>query len=275
MTKRRRKKRKLKYKNIIIAICIIIILIAGISLLIKKTLLNNKPQKEKEIEIKQPQQEEKKEEENLNRVTYKEGFYYEDIGKDLKEKITGCSYPEEFDEKYTSISYDDLKYIKIKHYDFNDEIKEGEMIVHSKVAQEVVEIFYKLYEAKYPIEKMNLVEKYNCEDEQSMQDNNTSAFNYRILEDNPKLSWHAFGLAIDINPLYNPYVLGDKIYPSTAQKYTDRTLNIKGLIDHEDTAYQIFKSYGWSWGGDFKNTKDYQHFFKTEVLDEEVRERKE
>lgn len=277
LTKRRRKKRKLKYKNIFIFICVILILIVLPLIIInyKKLLKNNSINTKPKIENKEEIKNNSKPEENLNRVTYKDGFYYEDIGEKIKKQITGCSFPREFDERYTKIDYTDLKYIKIKHYDFNDNIQVGEIIVNSQVAEEIVEIFYKLYEEKYPIEKMNLVEKYNCIDENSMQDNNSSAFNYRILEQDPKLSWHAFGLAIDINPLYNPYILGNEVLPKTAEKYTDRTLNVKGLITHDSVIYKIFTDYGWSWGGDFINTKDYQHFFKKGILDDSVRERKD
>ena len=106
-----------------------------------------------------------------------------------------------------------------------------------------------------------------------MEDNNTSAFNYRIVENSDKLSWHCFGLAIDINPLYNPYVLGNEIYPQNAKEYTNRFKEFKGKITHNDLAYQIFTKYGWKWGGDFISSKDYQHFYK-DIYDETIRERR-
>lgn len=272
----KKRKKKLKYKNIILLIITTLLLIISIFIFYKSLKLkitNNKNQKiHKKTVIKK---ENKKQPEQLNKVTYKDGFYYEDLSEKVKEKITGCSFPKSFDERYSKISYDDLKYVKVKYYNFDNEIKEGEIIINKLVAQDVVEIFYKLFEEKYQIEKMNLVEEYNCDDELSMEDNNTSAFNYRILEEETDLSWHAFGLAIDINPLYNPYVYGNEIYPKTATKYKDRTLNIKGMITKNDTIYKIFKEYGWSWGGDFNNTKDYQHFFKEGVLDRSIRERKD
>ena len=209
---------------------------------------------------------------SLNRYIYKDGFYYEELSKDIINKITGCSFPKEFDSKYTNINYDDLRYVKVKHYDFNNNIIDGELIVNYKVANEILEIFYELYKKKYPIEKITLVEEYNCIDELSMEDNNTSSFNYRLVENSNVLSWHAFGLAIDINPLYNPYIYGNIIYPYNAELYIDRTLDIMGLISHDDLAYKLFTKYGWSWGGDFKYTKDYQHFYKEGILEEKVRE---
>lgn len=214
-----------------------------------------------------------KEQEELDMHMYKDGFYYSNISSALKEQITGYSFPTKFNDKFSKIEYDALNYVHIKYYDFSGLVHEdGEMIVNKNVSQEVVEIFYKLYEKKYPLNSVKLVEEYNASDEQSMEANNTSAFNYRITEDNEKLSWHAFGLAIDINPLYNPYILGKNIYPTTASKYINRTRKFVGKIDHNDIAYTVFKEYGWSWGGDFINSKDYQHFYKP-LYDESIRER--
>ena len=119
---------------------------------------------------------------------------------------------------------------------------------------------------------MILVDNYNGDDELSMQDNNSSCFNYRIVENIDRLSWHAFGLAVDINPLYNPYVANGKIYPKEASSYVDRDKSFVGKIDHDDLAYKIFTKYGWKWGGDFEYVKDYQHFYK-EILDDKIRER--
>jgi len=159
----------------------------------------------------------------------------------------------------------------VKHYDFAlQEHEDGEMIVNKDVAEEVLSIFYELYENKYPIEKIKLIEEYDAIDELSMQDNNTSAFNYRIVENSDKLSWHCFGLAIDINPLYNPYIIGEKVYPSTAKKYANRKKDFPGKIDRNDLAYKLFKKNGWNWGGDFINEKDYQHFYK-DKYNEQIR----
>lgn len=272
----KKRKKKLKYKNIFLLTITILLLILSIFIFyksLKAKITNNTNQT---IQKKESfQNKKKKEKEQLNKITYKNGFYYEDLSTKIKKKITGCSFPKQFDERYSKINYNDLKYVKIKYYNFNNEIKEGEIIINKLVAQDIVEIFYKLFEQKYQIEKINLVEEYSCDDEISMEDNNTSAFNYRILEEETDLSWHAFGLAIDINPLYNPYIYGNEIYPKTAQKYKDRTLNLKGMINHNDISYKIFKEYGWSWGGDFNNTKDYQHFFKEGILDRSIRERKD
>ena len=234
--------------------------------------------KEKKVKVKQKIDnivlKKQKQSENLERVEYQNGFYYEKLSKKIKEYITGKSFPKEFDSAYSSISYDDLRYLRIKYFDFDlKEHKDGEMIVHKDVAQEVIEIFYKLYENKYKINKIRLVEEYDAVDELSMQDNNTSAFNYRLVENSSNLSWHCFGLAIDINPLLNPYITGSELYPTTAGDYVDRTRDFEGKIDYDDLAYNLFTDYGWKWGGNFYGEKDYQHFYK-EILDSSVRERR-
>ena len=265
----KKKKRRLK-KWVKKALLILLFLIF---IFIFLTLKHNTKNSNKTINKDIKQKELIKEE--LERNTYKEGFYYENISKDIKEKITGKSFPKEFNTKYEKITYEDLKYLKIKYYDFNKtEHTDGEMIVNKVVALEVLKIFYELYQNKYPIEKINLVEDYNASDELSMEDNNTSAFNYRLLENEIKLSWHCFGLAIDINPLYNPYILGNDIYPKTATKYTDRTKKFPGKIDKNDLAYKTFTKYNWKWGGNFINSKDYQHFYK-EIYEDKIRESKE
>ncbi len=257
-------------KKKIIYICIVIIIL----LFVFVVSFFIKPKEEKIDSVKNIKKIKENKKEELHRFIYKDGFYYEDLSSELKKKITGKSFPTTFDEHYTSISYDDLKYLKIKYYDFDGkEHDDGEMIVHKDVAKEVIEIFYKFYENKYPIAKMKLVEEYDANDELSMRDNNTSAFNYRLVENSVRLSWHCFGLAIDINPLYNPYITGNELYPSTAGDYVDRERDFPGKIDENDLAYQLFTEYGWKWGGNFYGEKDYQHFYK-EILDSSVRERR-
>lgn len=253
---------------LVLLVVIGIIFLAIISRIDTKKDNNKKEKLDKVSNIK------KIKEENLNRYTYKDGFYYEDLSSKKKEYITGKTYPSSFDERYTKIEYTDLRYLKMKYFDFDGkEHKDGEMIVHKDVAKEVLEIFYELYENKYPIHKMRLVEEYNADDELSMEDNNTSAFNYRLVENSIRLSWHCFGLAIDINPLYNPYITGDELYPKNAGEYVDRDKDFPGKIDFDDLAYKVFTKYGWKWGGTFYGEKDYQHFYK-EILDSSIRERR-
>lgn len=189
------------------------------------------------------------------------GFYYYELDDELKTRITGMSYPEQGSDV---IGYDDLRYIKILHYDFDGQVHEGELMANKKVADELLEIFFELYMAKYPLESVKLVDDYGepHDDGRSMAANNTSMFCYRYVTGTKKLSRHSYGAAIDINPVLNPYIDGERIVPVNGIKYADRSLNEVGMIDHDDLCYQLFIEHGWSWGGDWRGDKDYQHFSK-------------
>lgn len=198
-----------------------------------------------------------------DRKTYKEGFYYEPLSDDIKGRITGISYPVD-----CPIPYEDLVYVKILHYNFDGEISEGELICNIEIAKDIVEIFYELYVAEYQIEKMVLVDEYDGDDTASMLDNNTSCFNYRVVDGSTNLSKHAYGLALDINPFYNPYVRFNKdgslyISPEGSEAYVDRDATFPYKIDENDLCYRLFTERGFIWGGNWNSVKDYQHFQKT------------
>lgn len=192
-------------------------------------------------------------------TTIAEGFYYKKLDDALQKRITGMSYPA---EGKVDISYDDLRYVGIRYVDFEGKRHDGELMVHRKLAKEVAEIFLALYEAGYPLASVRLVDDYGepGDDNLSMAANNTSAFNYRRVTGSKTLSRHSYGAAIDINPVYNPYIDGDRVAPPNAADYVDRSRDFPGKIDHDDLCYKLFTKAGWSWGGDFKGDKDYQHF---------------
>lgn len=210
------------------------------------------------------------------RVIYKDGFYYEPLSNDLISYITGISYPalpSEASENtlnvggQNDISYADLRYVHIIHYDFDGNLAEGELICHNFIAEDLLEIFYDLYASGYQIEKVTLIENYNGDDTASMADNNTSCFNYRVVDGTKSLSKHALGLAIDINPLYNPYIRYDKkggqtVSPVEGEAYADRTVSFPYKIDPDDLCYRLFAEHGFTWGGNWNSSKDYQHFQK-------------
>ena len=164
---------------------------------------------------------------------------------------------------------DDLRYLRLLHVDAEGHIKVGELVVHRNVADEVLDIFSQLYEAGYPIRKMHLVDDYDASDDASCADDNTSSFNYRLIAGTPELSNHAYGLAIDINPFENPYCLWqmDVISPDGSERFTDRSLQEPYMIHNGDLCYQLFESYGWTWGGHWSvSVTDYQHFEKPDAL---------
>ena len=197
-----------------------------------------------------------------NRVTYQEGFYYEDITETLKERINGLSYKAD-----CTVPYEDLRYLSVKYINFEGTTETGELICSKLIADDLLEIFYELYLAAYPIEKIRLIDEYQADDDLSCADNNTSCFNYRVVEGSKKLSKHALGLAIDINPVYNPYVTypnGEiRITPIGSELYADRSLDFPHKISESDLCYQLFVSHGFTWGGSWNTLKDYQHFQKS------------
>jgi hypothetical protein len=188
-------------------------------------------------------------------------FYYEELTQATKDRINGKSYG-----KNCEIPYEELRYVRVLHWGFDGLSHRGELIVNKAIAEDAIEIFAELYEAKYPIERMELVDEYDADDNTSMAANNSSAFNYRVIEGTNRVSLHSYGMAIDINPYYNPYVHevdGERVVtPVEGAKYEDRSLDCPYYIHSEDVCYQAFIKRGFTWGGDWKNTKDYQHFQK-------------
>lgn len=223
-------------------------------------------------------------EESAESTHYQDGFFYQPLSDAVTARITGISYPVSesiapalslqatnviADSETPAISYDDLCYMNVLHYDFQGEIQTGELICNKKIAQDLVEIFYELYLNEYQIEKIRLVDEYGGNDTASMEDNNTSCFNYRVVDGTNSLSKHALGCAIDINPFYNPYVVFDKsgngdtyISPKGSEIYADRSQNFPYKIDESDLCYKLFKEHGFTWGGNWNSSKDYQHFQK-------------
>ncbi|WP_238950418.1 M15 family metallopeptidase [Mycobacterium sp. IDR2000157661] len=155
-----------------------------------------------------------------------------------------------------------LRRVEIDHLGMDARIHRGELIVHEDLVAEVIEIFERLREVGYPIEKMRTPEYYpRADDELSMRDNNTSAFNCRDIPGSGQWSLHAYGRAVDINPLLNPYIDSTGAFqPANAAPYLDRNRIDPGLLHDGDPAVRIFTDRGWRWGGDWRTPKDYQHF---------------
>lgn len=165
------------------------------------------------------------------------------------------------------IARSDLRYVRVLHRTLDDRILLGEIVCHRTIAGDLVSIFRTLYDAHYPIERMQLIDEYDADDEHSMTDNNTTCFNYRPIHGGKKLSYHSQGKAIDINPLYNPYVrqMSDgttNVAPKAGQPYVDRSRSFAYKIDKTDLCYREFLRHGFEWGGNWHSLKDYQHFEK-------------
>ncbi len=186
-----------------------------------------------------------------------EGFTSIPVPKTIREKMVGKSYPEN-----CPVPFEDLRYLQMLHIGFDGQTHKGEMIVNKKIAKAVLEIFSQLFEAKYPIEKIRLIDEYDAIDEASMTDNNTSSFCYRTISGSSKLSYHARGLAVDVNTLYNPYVSKTKLEPAAAKEhaYNRDKANNPYYINEDDLCYKLFTEHGFFWGGNWNAVKDYQHF---------------
>lgn len=186
-------------------------------------------------------------------------FYIKPIPDDIFEKMQGKSYKEN-----CTVPREELRYLHILHVGFDNNTHEGELIVNKRIAEDVLDIFKELYKAGYQIEKVRLIDEYNAQDELSMRDNNSSAFNFRYISYSTTSSKHAMGLAVDINTLYNPYIKQVdgrlNIEPANAVQYVDRNRQFLHKIDHDDLCYKLFTKHGFEWGGDWEDSKDYQHF---------------
>lgn len=186
-------------------------------------------------------------------------FSAKEIDESIFKRIDGLSFREN-----PVIQVSDLSYIPILHCGFDRKVHEGEIICNRAISDRLIAVFRLLYEKRYRIESIRLIDDFSADDNMSMAANNTSCFNYRPITHGDKLSYHALGLAIDINPLYNPYVrLVDGyqiVLPAESLHFADRTRKFPHKITHSDLAYQVFTQNGFSWGGDWETLKDYQHF---------------
>jgi|7_EtaG_2_1085326.scaffolds.fasta_scaffold71630_2 hypothetical protein len=175
----------------------------------------------------------------------------------LKAQMRGVSWHEG-----CPVPLEDLSLVKVRYRNYQGANATGRLIIASDVAQSLVDAFRDLYQSGFPIEKMQPVYKFGGSDAESMRANNTSAFNCRKSTGSSKWSEHSKGTAIDINPVVNPYVSsGGSVQPIEGAKYADRSIVVKGTITPEIAA--IFDRHGWKWGGDWRSTKDYQHFSRS------------
>lgn len=180
-----------------------------------------------------------------------------EIDANTARRMIGKSY---FDNPIIDIR--NLRVVVVPYIDFEGNKKQGQIIVNQLVSQEVLEIFLDIYRSKFPIYSVKPIDCYDGDDNLSMEANNTSAFNYRYVAGTGRLSNHCYGLAIDINPVQNPYIKGERILPTIGKAFQNRGIMRKGMIMPEDTCYRAFTSRGWSWGGEWVDRIDYQHFEK-------------
>ncbi len=155
----------------------------------------------------------------------------------------------------------DLRYLRVSFVRFDGTAGYGRLVVHEDQARAVVGVFRSLYDQRFPIRRMRLVDAYRGSDAASMAANNTSAFNCRRVTGGTSWSEHSYGRAIDLNPVQNPYVSGSTVQPPAGAAYVDRSPLRKGMVTR--AVRSAFTSVGWSWGGSWTTKKDYQHFSAT------------
>lgn len=161
-----------------------------------------------------------------------------------------------------TISRSDLRYVRCLYATADGTSHVGELVVAASVADDVLEIFRGLYDARWPIKQMVLVDEYDGSDEASCAAGNTSAFNFRPVAGGSELSIHSYGLAIDVNTYENPYYVPeeDYVFPPDARRFVNRSLDGPYVIHEGDLCWRLFTEHGWEWGGSWSTPKDYQHF---------------
>ncbi|UJA19869.1 M15 family metallopeptidase [Thermoleophilia bacterium SCSIO 60948] len=172
-----------------------------------------------------------------------------------KRKMTGVSW-----RRGCPVGLGDLRLLRVEHWDWTGDVENGSIVVHRNHARRIEATFRRLYRQRFPIRKMNLIDRYGGSDHRSMDADNTSGFNCREVAGRPGVwSQHAYGRAIDINPIENPYVTSSGyVSPPAGRPYADRSPTRKGMVTKR--AIRAFRESGWKWGGKWRGTKDYQHF---------------
>jgi hypothetical protein len=182
----------------------------------------------------------------------------EPLSAEVRQRMTGVSW-----RPGCPVGLDDLRLLRLSYVDFDGGAHVGELVVHRALADPVVRIFGKLYAARFPIRSMQTIEAYGGSDDASMAADNTSAFNCRNVPNTSHWSNHAYGRAIDVNPVENPYLPGRQIMPPAGKDYLDRRNVRPGMIVAGDPVVSAFKAEGFTWGGAWRTGVDYQHFDKT------------
>jgi hypothetical protein len=161
------------------------------------------------------------------------------------------------------VAVGDLRLVGVTSWGFDGRTRRGELVVHRDVAAGVVEVFRQLHAARFPLTRVVTAEQYGADDGRLMAAGATSAYNCRAVTGGTGFSEHAYGRAIDVNPIQNPYVRGTTVEPPAGRAYLDRSLVRPGMVVAGDAVVRAFASIGWGWGGDFRTLKDYQHFSRS------------
>jgi hypothetical protein len=183
----------------------------------------------------------------------------ERIDADLRKRMTGNSW-----HRGCPVPLRNLRLLRVRHWGFGGGVKRGYMVVHADASRDIYRVMRKLFKLRFAIRRMRLVDAYGSNDRRSMRADNTSAFNCREIAGRPGVwSQHAYGRAIDLNPVENPYVSGSYVSPPAGRPYAKRRPHRKGMISARGKVVKAFARAGWGWGGNWSGTRDYQHFSAT------------
>lgn len=161
------------------------------------------------------------------------------------------------------IELDDLRYVRLVHWGFDGQVHEGALVLAADVVDRAGEAWRALFDQRFPIRQVRPIDDFGGDDDASMKADNTSAFNCRTVAGTDRWSQHAYGRAIDLNPLENPYVRGGVVSPPGGRSFLDRSATVPGLLRADGPEVTAFARAGWSWGGAWTSGPDYQHFSAT------------
>jgi D-alanyl-D-alanine carboxypeptidase len=178
----------------------------------------------------------------------------------VRERRSGRSWKGDRDPRCPG--WDALAYVEVDRVDWAGEPARGELVVARAIAADAVALFARLYAIGFPVHAMRLVDELGADDEASMAADNCSAFNFRVVAGTDVLSQHAYGLAIDINPVENPWVVAERFVPPAGAPFLDRRTIRKGMIVRPGPVVAIFDELGWEWGGDWRHASDYHHIVR-------------
>jgi hypothetical protein len=174
----------------------------------------------------------------------------------VRARMTGTSW-----RPGCPVPLSDLRLLTVSHWDFDGRVQTGLLVVHEDVAASLLRVLRRLYSARFPIRRMQLVDDYGGNDFLSIEADNTSAFNCRAATGSSRWSEHAYGRAIDVNPIENPYVSSGRTSHRASVTYLDRSQRRPGMAFEDGVLVTAFRSIGWGWGGYWSGSvKDYQHF---------------
>lgn len=174
----------------------------------------------------------------------------------IEERITGSSW-----RPGCPLPLSKLRLLELTYWGFDGQVHRGRLIVNRGHDQEILAVMKRLFAKRFPIRRMELIDRFDADDNRSMNADNTSAFNCRFVAGTNRWSMHAYGLAIDINPIENPYVSGSHVSPPSGAEFADRSRNAEGMVHAGDAIVRAFaRKAGWQWGGSWSGAKDYQHF---------------